>query len=246
VAALLVVGRWVCGPGRRPPLFPLLQQLVLLSYASLALIAFESVAVFELSRWPQLRAARAERKAALESVAHARKRDARERDISGFRAWFVAPPNAAQLSHLHSARSRMSLRRDVTFGVHMKGDCPDGDPRHNSNGGTREELAGRGERRPSSSGDGRHKVFAKDADTPEGGTATGRRLEAAYYRSLAHRVDICTFAFVAIAYACAVVGILLGGLRNQSAVRRPLPPAHAARVVPLPPMPAPVVVKAAP
>ena len=140
----------------------------------------------------------------------------------------------------------MSLRRDVTFGVHTKGDFPDGDPRHNSNGGVREELTGRGERRPSSSGNGRHKVFTNDDDTLEGSTATGRRLEAAYYRTIAHRVDICTFAFVAIAYACAVVGILLGGLTDQPAVRRPLPPAHAARVVPLPPIPAPVAVTAAP
>jgi hypothetical protein len=210
VATLSVVVRRVCDLRWRPPLFPLLQQLVLLTYASLAIISFESVAVFELSRWPQRRAARAEHKAALESVAQARERDARQRDISGFRAWFAGPPNAAQLSHLYSV-----------------------------------QLAGRDERRPSSSGDGRHNVLVKDADTPEGVTATGRHLEA-YYLSLAHRVNICTFAFVAITYTCAVVGILLGGLTNQANVRRPLPPAHAARVVPLPPMPAPVAEMAAP
>ena len=213
------------------------KQLVLLSYASLALIAFESVAVFELSRWPSLRAARAERKAALESVAHARKRDAERRGVSAFRAFFAGPPSAAALSHLHSARSRLSLRRDTTFGVHIKGDYPDGDPRHNANGGIRGDTAPPGVRRQSSAGEGRGHALAKDADGPDGGTATGRRLEAAYYRALAHTVDLCTFAVVAIAYTLSVVGILLGGLTNQSAVRRPGPTPHAARAVPLPPLP---------
>jgi hypothetical protein len=212
-----------------------LQQLVLLSYASLAFIAFESVAVFELSRWPQLRAVRAERKAALESVAHARQRDARQRGISGARAWCCWPPSAAQLSHLHAVRLR-SLQRDATFGVHIEGDCPDGNPRHNANGGVRNEIVGPGTRRQSPSGDGRGHALPKDADTPEGGTATGRRLEEAYYRALAHRVDMCTFAFVSLAYACLVAGILLGGLTNQPRVRPPRP-SHGPRVVPLPPMP---------
>jgi hypothetical protein len=51
---------------------------------------------------------------------------------------------------------------------------------------------------------------------------------------------MCTFAFVALAYACSVAGILLGWLINQPRVRPPRP-SHGARVVPLPPMPAGVV-----
>ena len=164
--------------------------------------------------------------------------------MSAFRAFFAGPPNAAALSHLHSARSRLSLRRDTTFGVHIKGDCPDGDPRHNANGGIRGDTAPPGVRRQSSAGEDRGHALAKDADGPDGGTATGRRLEAAYYRALAHTVDLCTFAVVAIAYTLSVVGIMLGGLTNQSAVRRQQPAAHAARIVPLPPLPGLAAAKA--